>query len=810
MYQNYLKVALRNLLRNKMTSLIKFGGIAVGMACCILIFVYLHDELNYNKFHKNSKHIYRANWVMKGDNESRKFSTTPVPLAPALIADVPHVLSVTRLYNRAGLVENPDARAKRFQERSVHFADQDFFSVFTINFIQSDKHPLAEPGTVVLTDEMAIKYFGTTDVLGKTLKYENNQLLKITGVAGKFPPNSDFQFDFLVSFETLYAVESREIGEYLKTDWTYNPATTYLVTKSPASVEATLRNILTKYGNDRVRQMNSIVLQPLEKVHLYSTDIEGRSETGSIAYIYIFTIVSLLILFIANVNFVNLSNAQAFARLQEVGMRKVLGANRKQLIAQFLGEGLLGSVIAFILAVILAILFLPLLNSVTNRTFSISNMLRPGTILLLFAIFLLNGFLASWYPSVFVTRLQLKNVLVRKTTQMLGGASVRKVLIASQFAIAVMLIVGVLVIQRQLTFLRNKPLGFQKEQVLSVPLFGTGGNSISHGVDGPLRATMNAFEAELLKHSNIHSVSLTSEMPGEGFIRGLVIPEGKNETDNIFLSWVSVDYDFLETLRISLIAGRTFSKQTGTDHLQAFIINESTCRMFNYSPESAIGKNIIRGDQQNGKKGQIIGVIKDFHYNKLDQPLEPLIMDVSAARFTSFAINVQSSNMAATLELIESKWNEFFPQRVFEYSFLEEDIDNLYRSERNLGKMISSFAAVAVFLACLGLFSLVSFMVAQRTREIGIRKVLGASVQSMVALLSKEFMLLILVALVIGGPLAALFMRRWLQDFAYRIHLEWWMFALAAVAILMIALVTVSIQAIRAALINPVKALRNE
>jgi putative ABC transport system permease protein len=325
------------------------------------------------------------------------------------------------------------------------------------------------------------------------------------------------------------------------------------------------------------------------------------------------------------------------------------------------------------------------------------------------------------------------------------------VLITSQFAIAVMLIIGMLVIHRQLAYLRNKPLGFQTEQVLSVPLFGSGGNSISHAVDGKLRATMNTFEAELLNHSNIRSVSLTSEMPGEGFIRGLVIPEGKTEADNIFLSWVSVDYDFTETLGIPLVTGRTFSKQTGTDHLQAFIINESTCRLFNWSPETAIGKNIIRGDEQNGKKGQVIGVIKDFNYNKLDQPLEPLIMDVNAGRFTSFAINVQANNLPATIDFIRTKWDELFPQRVFEFTFLKEDIDNLYSSERNLTKMISSFTVVAVFLACLGLFSLVSFMVAQRTREIGIRKVLGASLASMVGLLSKEFLVLILVALLVGG-----------------------------------------------------------
>jgi putative ABC transport system permease protein len=827
MIKNYLKTAYRNLLRHKGATLVKLAGLSIGMACCMLILVYLADELSYNKFNAHYDGIYRVNFVRTKEGEIRKFATTPNPVGPAIARDLSQVAAVAREYSRSGNMGTGEPVGSRgtgtagatgtvpqkFEEQNVSFVDSNMLRIFSIHFVEgSAAGALSRPNSTVITTEMAKKYFGNRSALGQSLLYENDHILQVTGVVNKLPAASDWQFDFLVSFETLYSVENTATAEFLRTNWLYNPCSTYLLLnpgQPVALVETALHQLTKKYGDERVQKSYSLSLQPLSAIHLHASNIEGNPSTNNIGYIYIFAGIAALILLIANINFINLSNAQSLTRISEIGIRKVSGAGARQLIAQFLGEGLLLSIAAALVAVCLTALGLPLLNGITDKELRIGHLLHGRIILIYVFLFLCTGFLAGLYPAIFITRFKLTALLKGKTGHTGGGRMIRQSLIVTQFAIAIALIIGAFVIERQLQFLRNKPLGFNKEQLMVLPIFGKGVSPINSGVDGPLRARMNAFEDEIRKYHSVDAVTLSSVLPGEPYARGLVIPEGHVEQDNIFVPWASVDYDFITTLKAPLVAGRDFSKQTGTDHLQAFIVNETAVSTFGWKNAlDAIGKNITRGDSRSGKKGHVIGVVKDFNFDKLDRPMEAMIMDVNIPRFTEFAIRVHSDNIPATIQTIRLAWDRLFPERIFEYSFLDENIDAQYKAQESLSKLVGYFAGIAIFLSCIGLFSLASFMAIQRTREIGIRKVLGARTRGIVGLLYRDFFRLVIIALLIASPLAWYMMNGWLHDFAYRIGLSWWIFAAAGAAALMISALTVGWQGWNAARMNPVKSLR--
>ena len=816
MIKSYLKTAWRNLLRHRGASLIKLAGLSIGMACCMLIFVYLTDELSYNKFNAHYNEIYRVNYIKQGDGEFRKSANTPAPGGPAIVNDIPQAAAVGRFYSRGGMLMTDGGEVKRFQEPNIYFADNGLFDIFSMHWLEGRAaEALVHPNSIVLTREMARKYFGEGPVLGKSLVFENTNVLKVTGVIDRMPASSDVQFDALVSFETLYSVEAPKVADFIRTNWLLNPAETYVRLRPGqdlAPVEAAIRQLTKKYGDERVQKGYYFSLQPLSEIHLHASDVEGNANTNNITYIYIFAGIALLILLIANINFINLSNAQSLTRIAEIGIRKVSGAGSRQLLVQFLGEGLLVSFMAGVLALLLTSWALPVLNSITGKELHMDALWRISMIPAFLILFLSTGLLSGLYPAMYITRMRLTALLKGKTgTNAAGGRMVRQSLIVTQFAIAIALIIGAIVIQRQLDFLRNKPLGFDKEQLVVVPLFGKNPSLLGGKVDSSLRARMNAFENDLRSYPSVNAVTLSSVLPGDGPVRGLVIPEGHIEQDNIFIAWASVDYDFIQTLKMPLVAGRDFSKATGTDHLQAFIVNESAVRAFGWnSPADAIGKNITRGDSKNGKKGHIIGVIKDYNFNKLDRPLEPLIMDVNVPRFNTFAIRVRPDHVPETLAAIQRFWDRYFPERIFEYSFLDENINLLYKAQENLSKLVGYFALIAIFLSCIGLFSVASFMAIQRTREIGIRKVLGATVVSLVALLFRDFFRLVVIALLIASPLAWWMMNKWLHDFAYRIPLSWWIFALTGLLAIGITLLTVGLQGLRAARVNPAKSLRSE
>jgi putative ABC transport system permease protein len=820
MIKNYLLTALRHFRKDKLTLIISLTGLAAGMACCMLILIFISDELSFNRFNTLLDRIYTVNWVVKAEGQIQTYATTPIVLGPHIPSLSPAIEGVARLFSRSGEMQssegqsNPSAET-RFQEQNIFFTDPDIFRIFTIPFLKGNRQTALHAfNSIVITDEMARKYFGQADPLGKSLLYENQLLLRVEGVVQKMPANSDIQFDFLISFESLFTVEKKNISDFLRTDWTFNPCYTFLLLKpgrQPKAVLPILNQMLAKSGNARNQQLNTLALQPFQETHLYSSRVQGGLSTNSITYLYLFAGIALLILLIANVNFINLAIARSVMRTQEVGMRRLLGAGRTQLVVQLLLETLLISALAFIFALALAQLGLPVLNELTNKQLSWEDWLRPSILALFSLVFFLVALAAGLYPALYITRLKPVRSIQGKSGETGKRQFVQKFLLVSQFTISLLLISGALIIYQQLQFLRNKPLGFQKDQMIVVPIFGSGASSISYGVDAAMRRRMNEFADELTRYNRISGVTTASAMPGQGYVRGLVIPQGFSGTDNIFVPWVSVDYNFLKIFHIPLVAGRDFSKSTGTDHLNAFLINESALQRFGWkSPGDAIGKAMIRGEEKDGKKGMVIGVIRDFNFNTLDQPMQPLIMDVNAPRFTQFAVNILADHIPSTISFIRATWKSIFPERVFEYSFLDKDIQALYRDKENLGRIIEYFALIAILLSGLGLFSLASFLSVQRTREIGIRKVLGATIGRIVIMLSADYLKWVLIAILIASPLSYWIMHKWLENFAYRIEIKGWVFVLSGAAGLIIAWLTVGFQATRTALTDPVKSLRTE
>ena len=808
MYKHYLRIAWRHLLKHKGATFVKLAGLSMGMACCMLILVYLSGELSFNTFHQHYGDIYRVNFNKAGGSDQRTMANVPLPAGPAIAQDIRGVEAVARLYNRGGIME---AGTRKFQETGVDFADKAVLDIFTFHFTEgSARDALNAPNSVVLTTEMAKKYFGEEPALGKTLVYEHKVSLQVTGVVDKWPTTSDEQFDFLIPLETMYGVESKAVGDFLRNNWLYNPTDTYVLLRpgqDAAALAPALRALTRKYGDERVSKSWFLSLQPLAAIHLHASDVVGNPSTNSITYVYIFAAIAFLILLIANINFINLSNAQALTRIGEIGVRKVSGADRLQLILQFLGEGVLLSFIAFLFGLGLTILALPLVGGITGEPLYAGALVQGRVVTGLVVLFVCTGLLAGLYPALFITRFRLTALLKGKAA---GGGFVRQALIVTQFTIAVALIIGAVVIRRQLQYLRDKPLGFHKDQVVVLPLFGKASSPVSNTVDGPLRARMNAFEDDLRAYSGVQAVTLASVLPGTSYVQGLVIPEGHKEQDNIFLPWASVDYDYVQTMGLEIIAGRDFSKAAGTDNLQAFILNESAVRQFGWTPAGAIGKTMVRGDSKNGKRGFVIGVVKDFNFAKLDQPMQSTIMDVNVPRFTTFAVRIGSTGVPATLRYIHETWDKHFPDLVFEYSFLDEDINALYKAQESLSRLVGYFAALAIFISGIGIFSLASFIAIRRTKEIGIRRVLGAGTGSIVALLLKDFQRLVLLALVLASPLAWYLMNRWLHDFAYRTSISWWIFAAAAAGTLAVTVLTVGFQGVRASLAKPVESLRVE
>lgn len=819
MLKNYFKLAWRSLFKHKLYSGISLLGLAVGMAVCLVILLFVQDELSYDQFHQKKDRIYRL--LSHNALADVEFASTSGPLAPVLRERFSEMEEVARMFSRsAGISVLGDNKSQqdRFEEDNFHFADSSILNILSFDFLVGNpQYALSAPNSLVLNRTMAEKYFGqdwqTQSIIGRQIIVEGQFPFQVTGVFEDYPLNSHIAINFLASFENIYEMNGEQVGQNLRINWIYNPYQYFILLRegvTQETVEAKFPTFLKEHTPANYAENNDLSLQPLPEIYLYSDDIASSSGNyGDISILYVFAAIAIFTLLIACINFINLSTARSLKRAKEVGMRKVLGAQRFQLIGQFLSESTLLSFLALGSSFVLIYLFLPILNALTQKEISFSALSNPYILSGLFAIFLLTGLIAGSYPALFVSRfrpvLSLKGFVSEKGK---GNLWLRRGLVVFQFCISITLIAASFVLFQQLDFLRNKPLGFDQEQLVAIPLFTANRNLLlGGGLTGELRGRMNTFEEELLRDPHFEAVSVTSHLPGLGAVYRNVVPDGFKREDNIYIANMAVDYDFIETAGLEVLAGRKFSKEFGTDHLNAFVLNESAIHQFGWQdPKEAIGKPLER----EGKAGTVIGVLKDFHFSPLQQEISPLLMDVSPLLFRHFVIRLQNQEMANSMEHLENLWRTHFPERVFAYQFLDDRIDESYRQQERLGQITSYFAFLAIFISCLGLFGLASFSVAQRTKEIGIRKVLGASTTHIVRLLSREFILLVGVAFTIAVPITLYFMNGWLQDFAYRINISVWVFLVAGILALLIASLTVGYQSIRAAVANPIDSLREE
>jgi len=772
--------------KHKGYSFINIVGLAIGIAACLLLFLWVKDELSYDRYHEKIDRIYRVVSQYEVDGNINCFAMTPAPLGPALVNEFPEVKKAVRFGKNTILV---NYKNRCFYEK-VFFADPEVFDVFTFPLIKGNpKTALKEPYSIVISEEIRDKYFGEDDPTERIIILGEKRAYKITGVFKNIPQNSHFRFHILGSFLD-YASSHFD-------QWGISNYFTYILTAkdfSHNSFREKLPQFVEKHKGKESRYVskNTFLLQPLSRIHLHSNlrgEIEPNSDIGTI---YIFSVIALFILLIACLNYINLSTARYANRAKEVSLRKVIGAKRSQLIKQFLGESFLFSFIALPLAIALAELFLPLFNSLSGKKLGFNYFDNLFLMLGLFGIILCVGFASGIFPAFYISALQPIKVLKGMLKASSKVSWLRRSLVISQFTISIIFIISTIIIFNQLNYIREKKLGFYKEHIVNIPIFS--------------KEVLQKYElvkSEFLQNTNVLAVSASSFFPGKNIWYQNYWREGAKADENLIINWISVDHNFIETFQLELLEGRNFSKDFVSDVERAYILNESAVKEMGW--ESPIDKKfgII-------KRGTVIGVVKDFHFKPLHQEIKPVAICIYPEFFTYISVRISPENISHILDFLKKKWQKLIPSQSFEYSFLDDDFDNLYRTEMRLGKIFGIIASLAIFIACLGLFGLVAFTAEQRTKEIGIRKVLGASVYGIVILLSKEFVKWVLIANIIAWPVAYYAMNKWLQDFAYRINMGVWIFILAGALALILALLTVSYQAVKAALSNPVEALRYE
>ncbi|OIN56297.1 ABC transporter permease [Arsenicibacter rosenii] len=807
MFLNYIKIAWRNLIRNRTFSAINIVGLAIGLATCLLISLYVLDELSYDRFHAKADRIVRV--IFRGSSAGGRIneSTVMPPVAQTLHRDYPEVLEATRLRDAGSpLISYGN---KTFKESSIAFVDSNFTQVFTLPFVEGDpKTALTQPNTAVISESMARKYFGNASPMGNMLTLKSwNTTVKITGVMKDIPANSHFHKDMLMAMAGNQEAKSPS--------WMMSEYYTYLVLPDGydyKQLEAKLPQVIGKYIGPQLQQGMGmslaefrrkgndigLYLQPLTDIHLHSDFAFDLSPPGNKQYVYLFSVIALFILVIACINFMNLSTAGSSRRAREVGIRKVLGSVRQSLASQFLIESMLLTAFALVLAYGLVLMALPAFNEFTGKTLSINLLARPWILpaLLVFGLFV--GLLAGSYPAFFLSAFKPVSVLKGGTFKAVPNRlSLRSGLVVFQFFIAVTLIAGTLVVYRQLSYIQHKTLGYTKEQVLVLPETWLLGDKEA------------AFREQILQDRRIISASVSGYVPaGPSNNNNFFVAPESNTAQLVKTLRYDVDYDYLSVLGMKLAAGRNFSKAYGTDS-SGVILNETAAKTFGW-PTNALGRHITHTDNDGTRRTfTVIGVVKDFHFKSLHEAISPLVM-VLGKNTGTIILKVNPADISGLLTSLQKQWQQFMPDAPFTYSFLDERFANTYRAEQNTGLILGLFSGLTIFIACLGLFGLAMFTAEQRQKEIGVRKVLGASVMSVAALLSADFLKLVGIALVLAIPVAWYAMSVWLQDFAYRIELDWWLFALSGIVAIIIALVTVSFQSIKAALVNPIRSLKSE
>lgn len=801
MLKNHIKIAWRNIIKNKGVFSINIMGLALGIASCLIITLFVIDELSYDKFNEKANEIARVVFRAKVNGEEIKEGAVMAPVGRTLKQEFPEVLDATRI-RRIGTpkitIEN-----QSYRDGAFAFVDANFFNVFTLPIIDGNsRSPLDEPNTAVLTKGEAEKYFGASDPIGKLFYLEGQeQPFRVTGIIEEVPQNSHFHFDIFASIEGLDEAKSNS--------WFRGDFFTYLLLRKGydlAGLESKLPYIIEKYlGSKMLEEMGvtfeefnkenqlGLRLQNLTDIHLHS-DNSAYSELeqgGDIKYVYIFSAVALFMLLIACINFMNLATASASKRAKEVGIRKVLGSNKKQLLYQFLSESFIATFLAMLFAAILVVISLPFYNELAGKELEFDYLWQPSVLLTLLLLTLLISVLAGGYPAFFLSSFKPITALKNK---FLGGnknKGVRSGLVVFQFVISAGLILATLVVNKQMQYMQNKDLGYDRDQLLVIREAYLLGNDQA------------AFKNEILKNPKISSITNSAFTPAGNSDRNqtMVYVDGKFSRR---MPVYNIDENYIPTMGMQLVAGRNFSKEFGADSTNV-IINQTAAKVLGLG-KHPLGKTITEGN--NTTVRTVIGVVKDFHFTSLHKPIDPLFM--MYAPYGGLIIKAKSADMSGLIADAQTLWNSFGSNESFGYTLLDESYRQTYVTEQKMGTLLNIFAILTILVACLGLFGLVTFTAEQRFKEIGIRKVLGSSVPQIVGMLSKDFLLLVTISFVIAFPLGYYLMDKWLQGFAYRIQMSWWLFALAALITLLIAFVTIGWNSLSAATMNPVKALRDE
>ncbi|MBC8053503.1 MAG: ABC transporter permease [Sphingobacteriaceae bacterium] len=801
MLKNYFKIAWRSLTKSKGFTAINICGFSFGLAACMLIIFYVADELSYDRFHVNADRIYRVNEDLKLGENKVQYAVAMPPLAKTLKRDFPDVEDVARIKTAYLSIK----KGKQYLiENNTVFADPSVFKVFTLPLIYGDKTSvLTQPNTVVISESAAKKYFNRINVVGEVLTTSNNTPLKITGVMEDMPQQSHFKADFLMAMVSF--PESRE-DEWLRSNFN-----TYVLMRQGADykdLEAQFPALLRKYSSAQMQKAVGsnmddfekkgnyfrLSLMPLTDIHLHSNLTGELGVNGNVQYVYIFTVIALFILLIACVNFINLSTARSSNRAREVGVRKVVGSSRKSLIVQFLLESVVVTFIATIIALIIVFIALPSFNNLSGKNISVDGDFIIRLLPILLSGILLIGIIAGLYPAFFLSSFQPIHVLKGKIQTGFKDSGLRSFLIVLQFSISIFLIISTLVIYHQLKYIQTRDVGFDRDQVLVLH------NAFELGKQA------RTFKEEIKQLPGVKNVTLTGFLPTSGNRNSSVLCKDatRDPKKSIFPQNWRVDEDYIQTLGMKIVRGRNFSSSRPADS-NALVINESAAKFLGF--KDPINKALFKEDIK--EPYTIIGVVKDFNFSSLRENVAPVVMTLSSDN-GSIAVRVQTKNISALLAKFENKWKSLAPAGNFQYSFMDADFEAVYRTEQRMGQIFLLFTTLAIGIACLGLFGLSAYAAEQRRKEIGIRKVLGASIQSITTMLSKDFIKLVLLAILISSPIAWYATHKWLQDFAYRIDVAWWMFAAAGLGAIFIAMLTISFQAVKAAVANPVKSLRSE
>jgi len=783
MIKNYIKITFRNMRRHPGYSFINIAGLAVGMACGLLILLWVQDELRFDGFHSNSARLYRVVQEAEHSGNRVDLCRTPPNLQPVLKRDYPEIEAATRFLTDR---DTFTYEMKQFEE-SIYFVDPDFLTMFSFPLVEGDPvTALDAPNKLVLTQVAASRLFGGESPLGRLIQSGGGRDFQVSGVMADLPENSHLQFAYLLSLELF-----GEFGEHMWPN-SNNPIYTYVMLREQASAENLERKIAGVITEHAPQMKTRIYLQPFSRIHLYSVftgDVQGH---GNITYVKIFSVVAMFIIFIACINFMNLTTARSGNRAREVGIRKVVGANRNSLIGQFFGETLALTFLALVGAVLLSELFLPQFNTLTGKTLDLS----PSNIVLVIGmsvIAIVTGIVSGSYPAFFLSSFQPALVVKSGGLAGLKGANFRRALVIFQFTLSVILIIGTLTVYKQMKYVRSKNLGFDKDHLVYIPLTSA------------LRENFDAIKQELLNDTRFLHVSFGSHILTDvTHVMGNIFWAGKDPNLDVPMNCLLVDPDFVKTMDMEIAAGRDFSHEFTTEEDGAFILNEEAIRLMGL--KDPIGTKVTYGETD----GQIVGIVKDFHFKPLTKKLEPMVLMNSKREMFYLFVRIAPRDVDGAMEAMRNVWERFVPETAFEYNFLDESIDSMYRAEERMQTLMNTFAVLAIVISCLGLFGLASFLAERRTKEIGIRKTLGASIRNILLILTKEITKWVLISNIFAWPVAYILMNRWLANFVYRIDIGIGTFALSGAAALVIAWLTVSYLSAKAALADPVMALRQE